>query len=141
MGAEIACIWQTSMQTRDTALINSDIARESAWLEAQSQIQGKTDPCERRFKTRDVRRRLEADGRRTDATRAGEALQEAHDKWLREQPKKQKDPQGALAAFVDQSVPNLSSIVVLAELGGKRMLLTGDACGEDSGRARVGRHP
>ena len=35
-----------------------------------------------------------------------------------------------LAAFVDKSVPNLSSIVVLAELGGKSMLLTGDARGD-----------
>ena len=34
------------------------------------------------------------------------------------------------AAFVDQAVSNLSSIVVLAELGGKRMLLTGDARGD-----------
>lgn len=38
----------------------------------------------------------------------------------------------ALAAdFLDRSVPNLSSIVVLAELGGKTMLLTGDARGDD----------
>ena len=35
-----------------------------------------------------------------------------------------------LAAFADKSVPNLSSIVVLAELGGKSMLLTGDARGD-----------
>jgi hypothetical protein len=34
------------------------------------------------------------------------------------------------AAYVDKSVFNLSSIVVLAELGGKRMLLTGDARGD-----------
>jgi hypothetical protein len=59
------------------------------------------------------------------------ALQQAHDQWLREQQeKKHKDPKAALAAFVDQSVPNLSSIVVLAELGGKKMLLTGDARGD-----------
>ena len=59
------------------------------------------------------------------------ALQEAHDEWLREQKeKKHKDPKAALAAFVDQSVPNLSSIVVLAELGGKCILLTGDARGD-----------
>lgn len=59
------------------------------------------------------------------------ALQEAHDEWLRKQKeKKKKDPQAALAAFVDPSIPNLSSIVVLAELGGKRMLLTGDARGD-----------
>ena len=59
------------------------------------------------------------------------ALQEQHDKWLRAQKeKKKKSPEAALAAFVDKSVPNLSSIVVLAELGGKSMLLTGDARGD-----------
>jgi len=36
----------------------------------------------------------------------------------------------ALAAFSDTSVPNLSSIVVLARFGGKSMLLTGDARGD-----------
>jgi hypothetical protein len=35
------------------------------------------------------------------------------------------------AAFVDESVFNLSSIVVLAEAGKKRMLLTGDSRGDD----------
>lgn len=60
-----------------------------------------------------------------------EALQEAHDEWLREQKAgKKKSPEAMLAAFVDQSVPNLSSIVVFAELGGKSMLLTGDARGD-----------
>ena len=59
------------------------------------------------------------------------ALQEQHDEWLRAQKeKKKKSPEAALAAFVDESVPNLSSIVVLAELGGKSMLLTGDARGD-----------
>jgi hypothetical protein len=59
------------------------------------------------------------------------ALQEAHDKWLREQKQgKKKSPEAMLAAFVDKSVPNLSSIVVLAEMGGKSMLLTGDARGD-----------
>lgn len=59
------------------------------------------------------------------------ALQETHDEFLRKQKeKKQKDAKAALAAFVDQSVPNLSSIVVLAELDGRRMLLTGDARGD-----------
>jgi hypothetical protein len=36
-----------------------------------------------------------------------------------------------VAAFADRSVPNLSSIVVVAEFAGKRMLLTGDARGND----------
>jgi beta-lactamase superfamily II metal-dependent hydrolase len=59
------------------------------------------------------------------------ALQEAHDKWLREQKEgKKKSPEAMLAAFVDKSVPNLSSIVLLAEMGGKSMLLTGDARGD-----------
>jgi hypothetical protein len=59
------------------------------------------------------------------------ALQEAHDKWLRQQKdKKKKSPESALAAYVDESVANLSSIVLLAELGDKRMLLTGDARGD-----------
>jgi hypothetical protein len=59
------------------------------------------------------------------------ALQKQHDKWLRAQKaKKKKSPEAALAAFVDESIPNLSSIVVLAELGGKSMLLTGDARGD-----------
>lgn len=39
-------------------------------------------------------------------------------------------PDPALAAFTDTSVPNLSSIVVLARFGGKTMLLTGDARGD-----------
>lgn len=43
------------------------------------------------------------------------------------------DPKGstsALAAYADPSVTNLSSIVVLFEVSGKRMLLTGDARGD-----------
>ncbi|MBH5366596.1 hypothetical protein [Bradyrhizobium glycinis] len=58
------------------------------------------------------------------------ALQEAHDKWLKEQKQGKKSSEAMLAAFVDKSVPNLSSIVVLAEMGGKSMLLTGDARGD-----------
>jgi hypothetical protein len=59
------------------------------------------------------------------------ALQKAHDDFLREQEKEgKKSPEAMLAAFVDASVPNLSSIVVLAELNGKSMLLTGDARGD-----------
>jgi beta-lactamase superfamily II metal-dependent hydrolase len=58
-----------------------------------------------------------------------QALQDEHDKWLRKQ-KKQQPSDAALAAFVDKSIPNLSSIVVLAEAQGKRILLTGDARGD-----------
>ena len=39
-------------------------------------------------------------------------------------------PLEALAAYLDKSVANLSSIVVLARLGAKTMLLTGDARGD-----------
>lgn len=59
------------------------------------------------------------------------ALQKQHDEWLRAQAKKKKvSPESALAAFVDQSVTNLSSIVLLVACGAKRMLLTGDARGD-----------
>jgi len=59
------------------------------------------------------------------------ALQQEHDDWLRKQKEKKKSAPGAeLAAFVDESIPNLSSIVVFAEVAGKSMLLTGDARGD-----------
>jgi beta-lactamase superfamily II metal-dependent hydrolase len=57
-------------------------------------------------------------------------LHEVWDKWLAEHPKAvAKDP-AATAAFVDNSPYNLSSIVVLAACGAKRVLLTGDARGD-----------
>jgi len=56
-------------------------------------------------------------------------LQKKHDAWLKTLRKKPK-PAAALAAYVDKSVPNLSSLVVLAKAGGKSMLLTGDARGD-----------
>lgn len=59
------------------------------------------------------------------------ALREKHRKWLEEH--KDKPVTQALAAYVDKSVPNLSSIVVLAEVEEERpyrMLLTGDARGD-----------
>jgi beta-lactamase superfamily II metal-dependent hydrolase len=55
------------------------------------------------------------------------ALQEAHDEFLEKQEKKSE---ASLAAFTDKSVPNLSSLVVLAESGNKRILFTGDARGD-----------
>ncbi|HEY5769234.1 MAG TPA: hypothetical protein VIS71_05245 [Terrimicrobium sp.] len=59
------------------------------------------------------------------------ALQKEHDKWLSAQKKKKKkSSEAALAAFVDKSIPNLSSIVVLAEMEKKSILLTGDARGD-----------
>jgi hypothetical protein len=57
-----------------------------------------------------------------------QALQKQHDEWLKKE--KDKSPEESLAAYVDKSVPNLSSIVVLAESGGKTILLTGDARGD-----------
>ncbi len=59
------------------------------------------------------------------------ALQKKHDLWLKAQEEKEEeDSGGALAAYIDKSVPNLASIIVLAAVGGKRMLLTGDARGD-----------
>lgn len=58
-----------------------------------------------------------------------QALQKEHDKWLQKQ-KKKKSSEAALAAFSDESIANLSSIVVLVELKGKSILLTGDARGD-----------
>lgn len=60
-----------------------------------------------------------------------EALQSAHDEWLRAQKaKKKKAGEAALAAFVDRSIPNLSSIALLVRAARKTMLLTGDARGD-----------
>lgn len=64
---------------------------------------------------------------RLDALRAEWALTQEKMKKAKEA----KDAETIAAAFVDKSVPNLSSIVVLAEAGGKTMLLTGDARGDD----------
>lgn len=55
-------------------------------------------------------------------------LQKDHDAFLKT--KKAEGTAGALAAFSDTSVANLSSLVVLAEAGKKKMLLTGDARGD-----------
>jgi hypothetical protein len=57
-------------------------------------------------------------------------LHEKHVEWLKQLEREGKSPESALAAYVDESVANLSSIVVLAETEGKRMLLTGDARGD-----------
>jgi hypothetical protein len=59
-----------------------------------------------------------------------EALQKKHDQWLEQQKKKKQKGPAALAAYLDASVPNLSSIVVLARSRKKSMLLTGDARGD-----------
>ena len=57
------------------------------------------------------------------------ALQKAHDTFLKKQ-EQEKKTTGALASFTDTSVANLSSVVVLAEVGKKRILFTGDARGD-----------
>lgn len=58
-----------------------------------------------------------------------EALRKEHERWLKELAKQGKTAEDVLAAYVDDSVTNLSSIVVLAEVGERKMLLTGDALG------------
>ena len=61
-----------------------------------------------------------------------EALQQEWDRKLREmRAAKPTEAQAMAAEFLDESVFNLSSIAVLAEAGGKRVLLTGDARGDD----------
>ena len=52
------------------------------------------------------------------------------DKWLTEHAKAVARGGAATAAYTDNSPYNLSSIVVLAECAGKRILLTGDARGD-----------
>jgi hypothetical protein len=56
-----------------------------------------------------------------------EALQKEWEKVIKTLPAART---AEIAAFVDRSATNLSSIVVLAECGGRRMLLTGDARGD-----------
>jgi hypothetical protein len=57
-------------------------------------------------------------------------LHKKHDEWVESQKKQGKSPETALAAYVDRSVANLSSIVVLVEADERRILLTGDARGD-----------
>ncbi|MEO6214626.1 MAG: hypothetical protein ABIO86_01230 [Sphingomonas sp.] len=55
------------------------------------------------------------------------ALQKAHDDWLKKHPERQADADAILASLDDESVANLSSIVILARSADKSLLLTGDA--------------
>lgn len=57
-------------------------------------------------------------------------LHTKHQAWLKGLKKQGKSPADVLSAYLDKSVSNLSSIVVLAEVGDKRMLFTGDASGD-----------
>lgn len=59
-----------------------------------------------------------------------DALRTDWDKKLKEMKDKPANAQAIAADFVDKSVYNLSSIVVIASLGNRRMLLTGDARGD-----------
>jgi hypothetical protein len=58
-------------------------------------------------------------------------LRDLQEEWDKELKKKGLATPAEAAAYLDKSVPNLSSIVVLAEAGGRRMLLTGDARGDN----------
>ena len=71
-----------------------------------------------------------------------EQVRELQKKWAEELKKLKKDKakKAEIAAYLDKSVPNLSSIVVLVEAGKKRILLTGDARGDHTllGLEKVG---
>lgn len=56
-----------------------------------------------------------------------QALQVEFDKFIKD---KGVSATAMLAAYADKSIKNLSSIVCLVEMGGKRILLTGDARGD-----------
>lgn len=56
-------------------------------------------------------------------------LRKIHAEWVRKRAQGEQQ-QTVPAAYLDKSVPNLSSVVLLAEAGGKRALLTGDARGD-----------
>lgn len=57
-------------------------------------------------------------------------LHAKHQEWLKELEKGGKSAEDVLSAYVDKSVPNLSSLVLLAKVDDKKMLLTGDARGD-----------
>ena len=59
-----------------------------------------------------------------------QALHDKHEEWLRDLEEAGKSPEEVLSAYVDASVANLSSLVLLAEADGRTMLLTGDARGD-----------
>lgn len=59
-----------------------------------------------------------------------DALKAEWDKQVGEIMKKERQKRTEAAAYLDDSVFNLASIVVLAEMDGKRLLLTGDARGD-----------
>jgi beta-lactamase superfamily II metal-dependent hydrolase len=62
---------------------------------------------------------------------SAQRLRQLQDEWDKHLKKQENKKKAAVAAYRDNSPYNLSSIVVLASHGGKRMLLTGDARGDD----------
>ncbi len=58
-------------------------------------------------------------------------VDDLRERWHRERQKSRDAAKALAAAFEDRSVFNLSSIVTLCELGDRKMLLTGDARGDD----------
>ena len=62
---------------------------------------------------------------------SAQRLRNLQDKWDEHLKKQQNKKEAAIAAYRDNSPYNLSSIVVLASHEGRRMLLTGDARGDD----------
>lgn len=62
---------------------------------------------------------------------SAQRLQQLQKVWDQQLKKQDDKKDAAVAAYRDRSPYNLSSIVVLASHGGKRMLLTGDARGND----------
>jgi hypothetical protein len=71
-----------------------------------------------------------------------EQVEELQKEWAEDVKKLKKDKpkKGRVAEYLDESVPNLSSLVFLVEDGKKRMLLTGDARGDHTleGLEKVG---
>jgi len=57
-------------------------------------------------------------------------LQKEYDTFLKKKVKAKEKTKPPLASFTDTTAPNLSSIVVLAEVSNKKILLTGDARGD-----------
>ena len=57
-------------------------------------------------------------------------LHKKHQEWLETLEEAGKSAEDVLSAYVDKSVPNLSSLVFLAECDDKTILLTGDARGD-----------
>lgn len=65
------------------------------------------------------------------STKRIDELFEDWKKWLAKRGRTARELKGMITAYTDRAAPNLSSIVVLAELDARRALLTGDARGDD----------